>query len=266
MFRSMWAVSWFLAGVAAAGMVDDPVWVREAVRESTREVWEKENGNYAEPALYRRRATYWEVAGDARAEESPMDASMPSDVPDSKRRLVKARCIVGASGQQRRPLYAGLFTYSFLGVEHCNQCFSVGKVSVLTWRDGRWVANAEMLGGANASVRSARFLDVTEDDEPELLVEVDEGVNAWYSCGLYVFDVTGGQLRQRAMVDTRADGTHSGFEHERYDKQLDLAKTRATGGHELVFRVTTWWRKGVRLPAPEVTEERVAVKAGAGRR
>lgn len=271
MYRSMWAVSLLVAGVAVAGTVDDPVWVREAVRvsfpgatvrESTREAWEEEGWHPEESPYYLERNTYWEVVGKAGEEEEHYASSVTGEEPDSRRRVVRARFIVGASGRERRPVYAGLFTYSFSGVTHCNQCSSVGRVSLLTWREGRWRAETAQLHGANAGIRSARLLDITGDDQPELFVELGGWVNAMNMIDFFVFDSTGGRLRQIAWVETRGDSTHSGFEHERYGKQLDVAKTRATGGRELVFRVTKWWRKGVRLRVPEVSEERVAVKRG----
>ncbi|MBN8730985.1 MAG: hypothetical protein J0L64_10610 [Acidobacteria bacterium] len=271
MYRSMWAVSVLLAGVAAAGTVDDPIWVREAVRvsfpgavvrESTREVWEQVYGNYPDPALFRKPAYYFEVIGKAEDREEGFSISVTGEEPESRRRLVKAQFIVGASGRERRPVYVGLFTYTFLGVTHCEQCWYAARVSLLEWRDGRWRAETEMVGGGRASVKSARFLDLTGDDEPELLVEVDGGGNLLSYSYLCVFSVSGGHLQLLGEVETRFASARSGFNHQHFDTRLDVAKTRATGGRELVFRVTTWWRKGVRLPAPEVSEERVAVKRG----
>ena len=156
----------------------------------------------------------------------------------------------------------GVFTYTFLGVTHCEQCWYAARVSLIEWRDGRWRAETEMVGGGRARVKSARFLDLTGDDEPELLVEVDDWVNGSDMTDFHVLSIQGGRLSSLAELMTRADSTRTPFDHERYDKQLDVAKTRATGGRELVFRVTTWWREGVRLRAPEVSEERVAVKRG----
>lgn len=275
MFRSMCAVSLLVAGVAAAGTVEDPVWVREAVRasfpgmrvrESTREAWEKVPGNSPDWALFRSLAYYFEVIGKAESQEEGWAISVTGEGPESRRRLVKAQFIVGASGRERRPVHVGVFTYTFLGVTHCEQCWYAARVSSLEWHEGRWRAESEILGEGRARVRSARFLDITGDDEPELLVEVDDWVNGADMTDFHVFSVQGGQLSKLAELTARFDNTRTAFDHNRYDKQLDLARTRATGGRELVFRVTTWWRKGVRLPAPEVTEERVAVKDGAGRK
>lgn len=271
MYRSMLAVSLLLAGVAAAGTMDDPVWVREAVRlsfpgstvrESTREVWQEVYGNYPEWALLRKPAYYFEVIGKAEDREEGFAMSAAGEEPESRRRLVKAQFIVGASGRERRPVYVGLFTYTFLGVTHCEQCWYAARVSLLEWREERWRAETEMVGAGRARVKSARFLDLAGDDEPELLVEVDGGGNLLSYSYLSVFSVSVGHLQLLGEVETRFASARSGFNHQHVDKQLDVAKSRATGGHELVFRVTTWWREGVRLRAPEVSEERVAVKRG----
>jgi hypothetical protein len=63
------------------------------------------------------------------------------------------------------------------------------------------------------------------------------------------------------IVEHQTSFSPGGMMHgERYEKKLDLEKTRATEGRNLVFRVTTYTSGEKELPTPVIAEEAVPLR------
>lgn len=92
----MWAVSSWVAGVAAAGTVDDPAYGRRRC-----------GCCFASPHCMP--ALNVEVIGTAEDREEGWAISVTGEEPESRRRLVEAQLIVAASGRERGPVYGGVF-------------------------------------------------------------------------------------------------------------------------------------------------------------
>jgi len=232
-------------------------------RPSTRADWARESAGSSEPDYFRNDSSYFEVIGKPYADELSSATGVLADRPVSHRRLVQVKVISLRAGSSREPVYAAFLNYTFLEIERCNQCKILANVALIHRGDGIWRTETAPLAGPNLGISAAAFTDLSGDAMPDLLIEAEGGVNAWSETTLYVFDVTANTLNLLSECPIRYDSTNSGFDRVKFDKKLDIAKSRATGGNHLVFRVTAFTLGNAILSVPRITEALVPMKRAA---
>lgn len=231
-----------------------------AVRGVDKSVWEKEFQGYSEPEFFRTDAWYFEVVGKPISDEEGVARSVTGELLESQRRLVRAKVI---SLKKMEPdgatVYAAVFDYTFLGIDHCGTCVFRGGVVLIHKQARNWQIESYYRDGPNSYVLSATFTGLASNGVPQLLVEESYGGSAWWCQILDVFDISQKSLQRVGEHQTSFSpgGMMSG---ERYEKKLDLEKTRATEGRNLVFRVTTYTIGEKELPTPVITEETVPLR------
>ena len=213
-----------------------------------------------ESAFFQQAARYFELIGPPAPHEAEHALDILGERPVSNRRLAQIKILSASISRNREPVHTAFTNYTFLDVDRCNQCASLAKITMFRKTKGTWKTESRFLSGPNPTITVATFTDLSGDGVRELLVEVGGGVNAWSQTTLYVFDITGPDLDLLCELPIQYDSANSGFEWLKYEKKLDFAKTRATGGSHLVFRVATYTKGRVRLPSPGITEERVPMK------
>ncbi len=252
-----------------AGTVRDPLQIdhfvrlgfpHATVRRSSINAWTQEFAGTRVSDYFRQNSHYVEVIGQPEPDESGNATSVVDDLPPSHRRLAQVKVVSSSIGRNPHPVYVAFFNYTFLDITRCNQCASLAKIAMFQQTGETWQAEIKPLLGPNTAINTAAFTDLTGDGIRELLVEVGSGVNAVSETTLHVFDIANQTLVPLCEVPIRYDSTNSGFDAVKFEKKLDVAKTRATGGRHLVFRVTTFTHDRALLPVPRITEEKVATK------
>ena len=204
--------------------------------------------------------TSFEVVRQPDEHERHFAGDVTGQQPESHRRIVEVKVISSRIRGSREPLYVALFSYGFPDIPTCGACHRLVKVALIYRNKGQWRTDCAYLEATNPAVDTAYFVDVNGDGIAELLIHAGGGVNAWTETTLHVFDVAGRALHSLGDYSTAYDSTNSGFEKWKYEKKLDLEKTRKTRGTHLIFHVTTFARKNTVLATPEVSEETVPIK------
>ena len=192
---------------------------------------------------------YEVVAPPDRAEEAFAMPTVIEDFPrlDLRRVRFKAYRLPASDTAER---YAAVAHYQFSGVKtHPFCCGWFTRVFLLTRKGGGWTVR-QTGGSLTYRGKAVRSFDVLELGATSLVALEAEctaaGYRRWFT--MSIFNVAEDELRPWAQVETLSteDDVHTQFK-----KELDLEKTRRSGGAELYFRVTEY-REG---QAPKTHEE-----------
>jgi hypothetical protein len=177
----------------------------------------------------------------------------------STRRLVQAK-VSARRMPSAETIYVVSLNYSFQGVPHPDGGLFTCRLGLIRRANGGWEVKTRDPDGVNPVILNVDFQDLSGNATPELLTTIDNGTMRWQGAWLFIFDISNRTLDRFGSYQIDARSAYSGLSAETgtiYRKELNVSKTRATGGRQLIFRVATFVRDGRLLQKPEMTEEAV---------
>ncbi len=164
----------------------------------------------------------------------------------SKTREVRV-LVFGWPGLHDREL--AVTQYAYVGAISGGSCWSIGRLYSV---EGKKVIDEVTLETRHhTAIHEVLPVDLTGDGVEELIVESNLGGAATFAVALTVFDLRSGKFTKRFETASLVTETTEGDE---FTQQLDIDRTRETGGTKYCFTKTTYVEKGVKFANPRVTQ------------
>ncbi len=148
--------------------------------------------------------------------------------------------------------------YEFVGANPPGACPSIGRVTHMVKRNGKWRRSADLVFDTthHRSLERIQMVGLSGEQFEELVIETDSGGAGEVGSDLVVFSLTSGTFNQWLNVPSRVYGTSGDSEgQEQFVQVLDISKTANEHAKRFCFAKTTFavgdeWLREPRKSAP----------------
>lgn len=138
--------------------------------------------------------------------------------------------------------------YRYVGSSPALACPSIGRLYAV---EGKTVTHEFTLDAQHhTAIHEIQLADISGDGVEELIVESNFGGAATFAVILTVSDLSSGKFTKRFQT---ASLVLDNIEGSEFTQQLDIARTRETGGTKFCFTKTTYIERAVKFAKPRIT-------------
>jgi hypothetical protein len=186
--------------------------------------------------------------------------------PQDERERCAAQDQVGRSTSSQRELRLRLFPwpgatrgellavvqYRFVDAKPVASCASLAGLFRLSPTPKGWnvVDRFPLDSNRHHHLEGLRFLSLTGEPEPELVVESDAGDGVRFQSDLHILMLVHGRFQELLNVPSRF---HLNVQGDQWSQKLDQARTLAQQGEQFCFEKTVWAAGHRRFDVPQVS-------------